>query len=42
MEEVSFFQKDMLIFGSTTNVCLISGQKEVRSAGCATHKGSPG
>lgn len=33
-----FFEKDTLIFGSTTNVCLVSGQKEVRSAGCARHK----
>lgn len=40
LEEVSFFEKDTLIFGSTTNVSLISGQKEVRSAGCAIHKGN--
>lgn len=28
MEEASFIEKDTLIFGSTTTVCLISGQKE--------------
>lgn len=38
MKGSMFFEKDTLIFGSTTNVCLVSGQKEVRSAGCARHK----